>query len=791
MLLPRIALRRCPPSPRFPALLAGGLLLAGCHPAVITTSAHLENATAGRLAAEGFGSHARPAAVVSRGEKAALAEAYAGKETPNPRQWTPLQALTPVASGEGLVVCEPVSRGTDGATADFGAGCSQWLALAVGGMPQLGKTPLLTTVGRVRTELGKKDLRLEPADAARLAATAGATRVLTGEMTGDARRCTLTYQLYDAATGKVVGAPLRVEGAPADVIARLPETARQVAAVAGVEQAGAPAPVGLSPDELSLLARLMYRSPDRGEVERLERLAPRCALAGLLLFDSGFARDPAAVVKRLMEQAGDNPLILGHVEHESAAALAPYRERVAAELKRFPRCYALAHANVWLDRALERPNAERAAAELGVRAAPRNPEAWLSLGWTTSSVADTVRRGRVYDAMDPGEQRLVERIYTEWLSAVQRACELDPLYGHAWLRLAEAGTFAGQNGPATDALWKAVELSPEKSEALEWGLQMFQPKWMDDRENLQRVADAAVKAPYATQRPALDVAKALQGAGLPAQALALRRRVIDECTATRKREPENLDARYFLGVALWEKGDLREAAVELQPLAREHPENLKLLAEVGDLMEQLGRTGTAIQYFRELVRRDPKNAYAHASLGWDLKHEGKLDEAEREARESARLDPKLTLPLVALGEMAEIRKKYADAARYYRQVLRLDATDVRTEVRLAVALGEQKQYGEAERHCERAIGMAPEDERAMAQLGYLYAVSGKSAAAVKVCRRALELNPNDVGTRENLGEALCDAGRKAEGCAELERVAASGEPRAAAEARKALVKYRK
>lgn len=780
---------------------AGALaLLPGCQPSavVVGTSARIAARAAEEVSGGGFGSR-QAAADTSRDEKPdkdeqrdvrqVLKDAYAGGETPNPAKWTPLKQLTPVQNGEGVVVFEPVSCGADTATADAAAGCAEWLQLALGGQLELGKTPLLTTIFRVRTQMGKKDLRLEPAEAAKLAALTGATRAVAGEVSGNGARCTVTLQTYSVPDGKPVGEPVRLEGPAAELPGKLGDAAKRLAGVLGLKNSPATPAPRLKAEDLTLLDHLLYHSPNAQEVAQLEALGPRDPLAALLLVDSGRSKSPSAALKSLMAQAGKNPLVLGHIGYIAATELAPYRETISAEFKRHPRSYALAHTNVWLNRVLHRPNSERAAAEAVVRNAPRNPDAWLSLGWTASTVAAKVRKGRVYDAMDAGEQALIERMYAEWLSAVYRAAQLDPEYGRAWDRVAQAATFAGEGKLARDAFWRAAKYSPDKGDVYEWGLQMFQPKWGGDPDDLRRVADVAMKEKYANYRETLDMANALQGAEFKEQANTLRQRVLDDCAARLKGDPENQDAHWYHGVALWEKGEVETASLELEALAKAHPEDAKLQQDVGDLMDQRQRHDRAIQYFRRLVQLKPDSTYGHYSLGWDLKHTGKLDEAEKQFREALRLEPDNAGAFRGLAQVAAEQHHNADAIRNYKTAIRLNEYDADSEFRLAILLSQQKQNDEALLHCKRVVGMRRDYEPAWMYLGYLYMELNKPAAAVQACQTAAQLKPDDMGNRDNLGQALYLSGHKEEGLKELQEALQRGDEAVKKDAQEFLAKH--
>jgi hypothetical protein len=173
--------------------------------------------------------------------------------------------------GPGLVVCEPVAETPNSPEAFIGTGCSMWLQLAVGGLPQLGQTPMWSSVDRARQELGRTDLRLKAAEAPRFARLIGATHVAVGEIRGTDAAITLTYRLLEQPSGKEVGEPIQVAGSQDDVVAALPGIASKLAQALGVKDPGVPGVVGGGAADLLFVGRMGWRSnraPDGPDAER-------------------------------------------------------------------------------------------------------------------------------------------------------------------------------------------------------------------------------------------------------------------------------------------------------------------------------------------------------------------------------------------------------------------------------------------------------------------------------------------------------------------------------------------
>jgi len=194
------------------------------------------------------------------------------------------RAVSP-RGGFGIVVCEPIAAHADDAMAAFGSGCAAWLQMTVGGLPQLGKTPLWNALPRATAEIGHVDLRLARVQAVGLGPALGITHVAVGTISGAASHCTLTYQLYAVPSGKTVGRAWRVQGSRADILRQLPAAVKRMAQTLGVNPVGIPATMSGIPDDFALLGRLRWsvlstRTPAQAAAFRA--MALRVPLAGLM-----------------------------------------------------------------------------------------------------------------------------------------------------------------------------------------------------------------------------------------------------------------------------------------------------------------------------------------------------------------------------------------------------------------------------------------------------------------------------------------------------------------------------
>lgn len=322
------------------------------------------------------------------------------------KRWT--DTLKQYENGAGLLVCDPVAVNAEAAVAEFGAGCGRWLHFIVAGHGELGKTPFWSDQETIRKSLGRGDLRLTPADLAKMAQRAGTslglTRVALGEISGSAADCTLSYQIWSLPERKEVGAPITLHGSEAEVVARLPLAAMGLSAAVGVAKPRLPVEVRESVDELRYLGsipRVPMQSAPGADPAALRVIADQLAGAGdqsqsappglatflrmLYLGASGDLDGLAGAAKELIAGMPENVIVSGEFAKQACelrlpSALELPGQSLRKHLERFPNNYMLRAAQCRLQLRDDRPAEARRSAEQTVRCATRNPEAWTLLG---------------------------------------------------------------------------------------------------------------------------------------------------------------------------------------------------------------------------------------------------------------------------------------------------------------------------------------------------------------------------------------------------------------------------
>ena len=443
-------------------------------------------------------------------------------------QATDISTISPVDSGPGIVVCEPVVEGADPATADFATGCTRWLHLTVGGRPEFGRTPRWFSLERVPSELGRKDLRIGRTEAGQLASILGVTHVVVGEVVGAPGAATLSLAVLTVPESTPVGEPIVVSGTHEELRRQLPAVARRIATRLGADETWSPAEPALTKEELRLIGSLRGFPPftmTQQDFDQLRGAGQKSALPSLYRnwYWHSVHGSTLSELATLFELADENALVWGEATRFAKLhplAIPPGTDTdIEPLLGRHPDNAVLNRAATHLHLAAKRFKRARMSAAQAVTCNPADPESWRAWGQTVYETAHNIRQGRFPSDMTSEELEQTARLYERQALIHERAVELDPLYASGWHSLSTAAAFFGDGELAETALWESLELNPGDPSAYDWGLRLFRPEWHDDKEQQQRVAQLAATADYPYPSYRVRAAKTLHEYGFEKLAL--------------------------------------------------------------------------------------------------------------------------------------------------------------------------------------------------------------------------------------------------------------------------------
>jgi tetratricopeptide (TPR) repeat protein len=653
---------------------------------------------------------------------------------------------------------------------DLAVGASRWLQLAVGGRPSCGQTPQLFTLRRLAREQQPEGLAVEPGVAHSLARRVGATHAVTGSLRRDGPRYEVVLQA--AAVGEQQGARLVAAGTEAELPAVLTRLAGDLLAHLRVTERPPPAPPAAVLRDVGAAWWGPWR-PDRARRLRLSRAAPRWSIAALAdLADTGPDDLTAARVAVLAKGAGAEPLVLGEVGYWDAGSLPP---GLPTLVKQHPGNLALAHCQVWRLRNRRQYAAELPAVRAALRCAPANPDIWLTLAQTVGDEAERLRRGRTVGQISEAEWATLRPLYADWLRAAGHAVRLDPQHAGAWVRVARAATFEG-HPIAADALWLSLDLDPRDVGAYEWGLQMFQPKWLDDAAALERVAQQAALQDWSP----FDVEGVVGALETAKQAAALTQ-------LAERLAPKLADYPYLRGRLLETAGRPGAAAAYREAIRRQSGD-----AESRWRLARLIRDNEpdeALRLFAEAVRLDPSSGPYRYDYGILLQDLGRTREAEQQMRAAVAANPDYGPAHHVLGQLLVGDGKLPEGIRHLRRAVALVGSFAGSRKELAHALLRNNELAAGAEAAEAALQAGGDDVAVLNMLGHAYGKLGRLDESIEASRRALALQPEDAIAHVNLAEALLRKGERAEGARELDLAEELGDSDIVAEARRMRKRY--
>ncbi len=549
-----------------------------------------------------------------------------------------IRSLAPLPSGAGLIVCEPVPVAALQNAANWGAGAARWLQVQVAGQPALGKTPLWGVPENARLRLGYPNLKLDAKRADALGRSCGVSHVAVGTLSGTPAAATLTYQLREIKSGKVVGTA-KISGDLNQLNAQLPVLAQKLAAQLKVKTA--PVKIGLSADEVAFLGAPKLKATYRGErlapvaLARLKKIAGKDALAGVMAQRWGEYDDEKAwqsVADSLLENAPNNALAWGEIAYWGPQRLAPNGAKLAALQRKYPDNYLFNQAGVVLERDNKARSLQISWAEKAARAAPANSYAWNDLADSYFDASESLRRSRYSRDISGAEWKKLRVFYERYQAAAAKATQVEPKDTYAWSTLAQAATFNDDFGGAEAALEKSLALDARNSDAWRWGMQMMQPKWSGDAKKF--VAFATRAAPHAADFyfPAREVKDAFSSNG---QNGAVRR-ILQTVVA---KAPDNAEALTELGAIYhYEDRSYPKAEALYRQALKANPNYALASSTLGDLTYWVHSDPKGAEaLYKKAIASDPKDGYFHANLGRLYALTGRQAQGAAEAQAAIKL----------------------------------------------------------------------------------------------------------------------------------------------------------
>jgi tetratricopeptide (TPR) repeat protein len=289
---------------------------------------------------------------------------------------------------------------------------------------------------------------------------------------------------------------------------------------------------------------------------------------------------------------------------------------------------------------------------------------------------------------------------------------------------------------AAEVLAKVAENEPQRIETY-----LYLGKALLKLERFGEAAEAIRR--YTAARPsdtdgAYLLAYVLFRQGRPADSLAVYRQAV-------RIKPPAADDLKIIGLDYGLLGDYRLSAEFLGRALALDPDNLEARYYLGRVYFTQNLFANAIEEFQTVLRRDPRHVKAQNNLGQALEGRNEIEGAMAAYRRAIEIDrdsPKPSeLPLLNLGKLLLQRDEMSEALSLLQRAAAINPASAPVRFQLGKAYIRLGRTAEAEKELVRACTLDPRDRGAHYQLGRLYLRLGKT----ELGRRELELS-------ERLGE---------------------------------------
>lgn len=157
--------------------------------------------------------------------------------------------------------------------------------------------------------------------------------------------------------------------------------------------------------------------------------------------------------------------------------------------------------------------------------------------------------------------------------------------------------------------------------------------------------------------------------GVASGQLGHLQRAITDLSYVLERQPDQVQAAFFLGQTLRRNGNYEAAIVRLRPLLEQAAFRHRALFEFAMAQNRMGRRAQAIETYLTLLAEQPKQADAAANIADLLERSNRLDEAENWAERALVLASGNTSARLTRARLHRRRGSYPTAMRMLQEVL--------------------------------------------------------------------------------------------------------------------------
>ena len=212
-------------------------------------------------------------------------------------------------------------------------------------------------------------------------------------------------------------------------------------------------------------------------------------------------------------------------------------------------------------------------------------------------------------------------------------------------------------------------------------------------------------------------------------------------------------------IALFNQGELQEALIQGEALAKQFPDVPFTPNLLGAVYVGLGRLEEAVASYTQALQIKPDFAEAHNNLGNALNKLGKPEEAVSSLRKALRIKPDFAEAHNNLGAALNYLGKPEEAVSSLTKAVQIKPDFAEAHNNLGAALNKLGKPEEAVASYDKALQIKPDYTDAHYNLGNALNNLGKPEEAVSSLSKALQIKPDFAEAHNNLGAALYNLGK--------------------------------
>ncbi len=212
--------------------------------------------------------------------------------------------------------------------------------------------------------------------------------------------------------------------------------------------------------------------------------------------------------------------------------------------------------------------------------------------------------------------------------------------------------------------------------------------------------------------------------------------------------------RYYIALALEEKGDLKAAAWEYQLVARDSEQFIPARLRMAYLYYQMKDKEQAYRILNEIRNLDPDREEIYLTLSYLYEEDNLWDRAIAILEEALEKVPKPTEIHFRLAVLYDKKKDREESIAHIKKVLELEPENPDAQNFLGYTYAEAGiELDEAERLIRAALRAKPDSGHILDSLGWVFYKKGQYDKAVMELERASRIMPQDGTVAEHLGDA--------------------------------------